>query len=119
MLGRLLADDSSTFAAVKACHENEVAAWSTDLIPRDPDAIRVAETRLAVMLSKLICGHDEFFQRGGMVGMLRFAVEHIDRDTAIHFDRFCLALFVEVKPSAESSDAGLSRLVQDGVSPDR
>lgn len=119
VLGRLLSDDSSSFAAVKACHENEVTAWPTDLVPRDPDAIRVAQTRLAVMLGQLVRGNDEFFQGGSLIGTLRFAIEDVNGDTSIHCNRFCLALFVEVQSAAESSHARLTGLVQDGVSPDR
>lgn len=54
-----------------------------------------------------------------MFGAFRFAVEDVNGDTSVHCNRIFLALFVEVQPSAESSHARLTGLVQDGVGPDR
>jgi hypothetical protein len=71
------------------------------------------------MRGQLICGHDVLLQRCRVSRIHRFTVEHVYRDISVHIDWVGLALPVEVKPAAESTDSWFFGLMQDSVRPDR
>ncbi|MFH1920692.1 MAG: hypothetical protein ABIP48_12485 [Planctomycetota bacterium] len=56
----LLAHDRRAFGRLETANEADPLPWPPDFIPRDPDAVRIPEFRLAVMRGELLAGEDIF-----------------------------------------------------------
>ncbi len=87
-------------------------------IPRDPEAIGMAQVGLAVVFVQLVGQEDEFFLGHGHVRIFVGGVEGVDGKGPVDFDRLALALDIEHHPPAQAAHARPARLTQHGVGPD-
>ncbi|MBX9789877.1 MAG: hypothetical protein K2Y37_13250 [Pirellulales bacterium] len=117
LFGRLRCDHPP-LQRLEAADQRDRALRAADFVPGNPEAVRVSQPALAVVIVELFGGEDEFAVGGG----LRFVriigvVVRVDREAAGHGDRRLMELIVEHHPRAEATHAGQPRLVHHRVGP--
>ena len=118
MLG-LRSDNHRPLAGEETDDQADFLLRAADLVPGDPDAVRMAEVRLAVVPGELL-GREDVFSIGLRVGgPAAFLIECIHDQRALDQDRFVDLLGVERQPAAKTPRRKAVGLVQDRVGPDR
>jgi hypothetical protein len=114
---RLLADHHASLVGREARDQADLPLVSTRLIPRDPEAVRMAELRFAIVRGDLVFCEDEFPIGLYVARVAIFLVERIDDQCAIDLDRRLLPFGVEHQPPAEPACRRIVALVQYCVRP--
>jgi len=115
----LFADHGPAFERLEANDQADFSRLAADRIPGNPDAVGMAQLRLAVVLGELVGGEDVFAVGLGVgLGPVLF-VEGVYRQRAGDLDRFFLVGFVEHQPGAETARRKLPRRGKHRVAPDR
>lgn len=115
----LLGDDHPAFARLEAGDQAELAFRPAHLIPRQPEAIGMAELRLAVVLGQLLGEIDELLFRRAVAAVGIGFVEGEHGQGAVDLHRGAAVLTrIEHHPAAEPAHAGQARLREDVVGPD-
>ena len=116
---RWLTEHCAAFVAIKPHDQSEGASWTADRAPGHPNTVGMSETGFAMVRRELIGCHDVLFQRTHAVEIVVFAIKQIDRHTPLDLHWIRLAVLIKIEPSTKSTDGGFSRLVQDGICPNR
>jgi len=108
--------DGSGASGCEADNEADFAGGTADFIPRKPKAVGMAEAGFAVVRGEIGGGEDEFLfgMRFGAVGI----VEGVDDDISIDDDGGTSFTIVKHETSAETTNAALSGLFENGVRPE-
>lgn len=99
----LLADDYFAIGWNEAHDQAYLALRAAGLVPRNPNAVRVPEVRLAVVLGELLLGEHVLAVRFDLVVVASGLVESIDDKLAFHLDGFFTFGVVEHQPTAKTS----------------
>jgi len=113
----LLADDRRAVGRLEPANQADVASGPTRFVPRNPDAVRVAELRLAVVLRKLLGRERVFSVRPGVAKISPLFVEGVDDQRAVDSHRGIAVGAVERQAAAEASSAAMIRMLCLGVGP--
>lgn len=116
LAGRL-GHHGTSVAPIPAHDQAQVSSRTTDLIPGDPDTVRVSHAGLAVMRGELIGRNHIFLQRSIRFGVDFGRVKGVDRQRSVDLDRFGIPIGVEVDPSPKPAHSRLVGLVEHGIGP--
>lgn len=96
--------------------EADLAGRSSDFIPGEPQAVRVAQPRFAVMGREIGGSEDEFLfgMRSGTVGI----IEGVDDEVTFNDDGGFSFAIVKHESSAEAANAPFAGLFENGVGPE-
>ena len=103
-LQALLADHQRPFLGQEAGDQAHLAGRVRRRIPGKPDAIRVADVRLAVVQGELFGREHVFPRRPGIVLVAVCFIEGVDRQRSLDLDRLFGLFGVEHQPAAEAAD---------------
>lgn len=98
-------------SSVEPSNQAKGFRFSAHSVPRNPDAVGIAQARFAVMPFQLIRRKHKFLQWCDHFRRLWVAVKRVDHELSVDLDRIGFALFVEVNPSTKAPHSGLARLV--------
>jgi len=115
---RRIANNDRTFRRLKPDEQADLAQWTARGIPRQPDAIRMTERRLAVVLLELLGREDVLPIRLRLFDVATGFVEGVDHEGPVHLDRLAPFGVVEHQPTAEAARRRLHSFAQDRVGPD-
>jgi len=114
----LLADDHFAVGRNKADDQAYLTLWAAGLVPRNPNAVRVSEVRLAVVLGELLLGEHVLAVWFDLVVVAAGLVESVNDKLPFHLDGFFSFRVVEHQPTAKPAPGFLVGWMQDGVGPD-
>lgn len=114
-----LTKDGSAVSTIEASHQAQSAIRTAHQVPRNPNAVGIAEASRTMMRGKLFWRDDKFFQRYGLGGTRLVTVKHINSERTLDFDRVVFLIPIEVESSAKPSDCWLGWLVENCVGPNR
>jgi hypothetical protein len=115
----LFADHGPAFERLEASDQADFSRLAANRIPGNPDAVRMPEFRLAVVLGELVGGEDVFAVGLGVGLRSPLFVEGVNRQRAGDLDRFLLVGFVEHQPGAKAAPGKLAGHGQHRVGPNR
>ncbi len=115
-LASRIGDDDRSVRSFESCHETQVTRRPAHFIPRNPDAVRWPQLRLAEVFGQLLLSEDKLFFRYRHSHFV-LSVEGIDDQIAFRLHGLLAILFVKIDASAEATDSRLARFVQHGVRP--
>jgi hypothetical protein len=95
----------------------DLALRSAGGVPRNPNAVRVAERRLAVVLLELFGSEDVFAVGPGVLRIAVGFVEGVHLERPLHLDRLGIVRGVKHQPPAEAASRTRAGRVQHGVGP--
>jgi hypothetical protein len=72
-------------------HQTDVASGTTDVTPRQPDAVGWADSGFAEMRLQLVCCEHELLFRLLPFRVVLIGIERVDHQRTIHLDRVLLA----------------------------
>ncbi len=102
--------------AQKAADQRQTLKWSTRNIPRHPEAIRMPQPRLAVVVLKCFSRKD-ILAIGCSFHRAFAVIPCIDDQRSFDSDRLVFVLSIKHQPSAESSGRCRIRLMENSVGP--
>jgi len=103
--------------ALEAGDQADLSLRAAHLVPGQPNAVGVAQLRLAVVTRPLLGWEDELLLGERPGGIVHRGVEGVDRQRAVHPDRLLVFVAVKHDPPAVAADARLARLAQHRVGP--
>ena len=80
-LARRIGNDHTSVITTKFCDQRNLTFGAANFVPRDPDAVAIAQFCLAVMFGKLFGGEDELLFRFGVVLIELIRIERGKRST--------------------------------------
>ncbi len=99
-------------------NKSQFLLYAAHIVDGEPEAVGVAEFRLAVVLFERFRREDELMDGFGPQGVFAAIVEQVDRERSFDLDRRLAFAVVEHEAAAEPALGGLPRLVKDVVGPD-
>jgi hypothetical protein len=113
-----LADHRGALFRFKADDQRDFLLKSARIVPRQPDAVGVADLGFTVMGRKLIPPKDVLAIGLVIVGLAAVLVEAVNDQRPFDLDRSLLLTFVEHQSSAEAANGRPTGLRQYGIAPD-
>jgi len=115
---RLVADDRGPLGRIEPADEADVLFRSPGLVPRDPDAVRVTELRLAVVPRKLLGGERVFSIRRAAIRIAIVLIEGVHDQRAVDPQRRVPVRTEEHQSAAETPCWGTIRTLEQDLTPD-
>jgi len=113
----LLAEDDASVFGREPAQQGDFFFCAAQFIPGNPNAVRMAEHRLTVVLGKLFGREHELAVRShGARHAVRF-VEGVDVQCAVDLDGRSLSFAVKHQPAAEAAHGRFSAAVQHRLAP--
>ena len=112
-------NNDPVFTSFESRDDTQTALLSTHLVPRNPNAVRLSERRLAHVIAELVGRPNVLLFWPGIAGVMRLRIEDVNHGTSIDLDRFLNAIFVKEETSTEPAHSSVTLFMPNGVSPNR
>lgn len=113
----LFADDGGPFGRIEPADEADVAPRPPGLVPGDPDAVRVAEFRLAVVLRELLGGEGVLSIGRAAVRIAIVLVESVHQQRAVDPQRLVLVRAEEHQSAAKAPSRRTIGMLEHDLTP--
>lgn len=113
----LFANDHRAVDRLEANNQADLLLRIAHVVPRQPNAVRVAQARLAIAIAELLRREHEFPIRPNFVGIAAIFNERIDDQRAFDLDRVFALAVVEHQSAAETAPRRDSGLIEHRVGP--